>query len=512
MSEDWIGCVVSVDCGDTLGTYQGQVSLVNREDQSITLIKAFRNGMLCEVPTVTLSAIDIQDLKILKTSTEAEELPAIRHKVKNGHVTPPNAADAGEGYLDTTPLKPKASNDPGRRNGRSNGYQGVNGQGVNGFPNGNDQYNYSVSSTREADSFRKRSGSASDTKTNSGRGGRGRSTPKKIEGRRRNTPREECFSAPSQSFLGEFDFEKNLALFDKQAVFEEIESSSYPAEMQIAAQKQPPKYRCDENVLQSGPVELRQIKIKSSASSGMEKDYVTDAGLVVPCIPQDLRNKLFEKAEKAGFKTERLLEVVGRSACEMVLQLLGGAHRLNPRNAHQRPTVVVLCGPHMQGAQGVSCARQLANHNVNVILFVPNFLKMLNWLAEEIALFELTSGKKTSDPSGLPTFPVDIIINCLDNGENKHLRSQPWYTTIVNWTNQSKAPVMAMDPPADGGSDIQNKWSMCLGLPLNLPDNCGQIYLCDLGLPKAIFKQLGITYQSPFGHKFVIPLHVKASS
>ena len=74
--------------------------------------------------------------------------------------------------------------------------------------------------------------------------------------------------------------------------------------------------------------------------------------------------------------------------------------RMAPRNAHQKPSVVVLCGPHMQGAQGVNCARQLAMHGVNVTLFVPNFMKVLDELKSELDLFELTEGKKTAFAKG----------------------------------------------------------------------------------------------------------------
>ena len=51
---------------------------------------------------------------------------------------------------------------------------------------------------------------------------------------------------------------------------------------------------------------------------------VSDSGLVVPSITQDLRSRLIESAEQFGFSTERLVEQFGRSAAEMTMQLLGG--------------------------------------------------------------------------------------------------------------------------------------------------------------------------------------------
>ena len=82
--------------------------------------------------------------------------------------------------------------------------------------------------------------------------------------------REDCFSAPSESFLKEFDFEKNLALFDKKAFFQEMENS-LPEVIRANDRKQPPKYRHDENILESGPVVLCKIKVPCCS----DKEYVT---------------------------------------------------------------------------------------------------------------------------------------------------------------------------------------------------------------------------------------------
>lgn len=103
---------------------------------------------------------------------------------------------------------------------------------------------------------------------------RNSSAAKKIEFRRKvqSQTREDCFSAPSESYLQDFDFEKNLALFDKKAVFEEIESSN-PELTKVVETKKPQKYRFDENVLQSAPVVYQQIKVPKSVPS--KNSFVT---------------------------------------------------------------------------------------------------------------------------------------------------------------------------------------------------------------------------------------------
>ena len=81
--------------------------------------------------------------------------------------------------------------------------------------------------------------------------------------------------------------------------------------------------------------------------------------------------------------------------------------RLNPKNIHQRPTVALLCGPHVKGAQGISCGRHLSNHDVHVILFLPNFVKMLESITNELTLFSKTQSQQVSSVKGkLPSGPA----------------------------------------------------------------------------------------------------------
>lgn len=208
--------------------------------------------------------------------------------------------------------------------------------------------------------------------------------------------------------------------------------------------------------------------------------------------------------------------------------------------------MALLCGPHVQGAQGISCGRHLANHEVEVILFLPNFVKMLDSVTSELTLFNKTGGKQVSSIKGelmfllliftliffsfcilgqvkrylevfkffpsnstdLPDTPVDLIINCLDCHENTFLMDQPWYRAAADWANQNRAPVLSLDPPGSGqGQAVEAKWSLSLCLPLPLAEGAGRVYLCDIGIPRQVFQEVGIKYLSPFGCKFVIPLH-----
>lgn len=76
-------------------------------------------------------------------------------------------------------------------------------------------------------------------------------------------------------------------------------------------------------------------------------------------------------------------------------------YSLNPQNGHQLPSVMVLCGPHLQGAYGVNCARQLSNHNVKVQVFMPGHAQIPAFMEDELKLFDSSDGKRTSSLQGI---------------------------------------------------------------------------------------------------------------
>ena len=85
--------------------------------------------------------------------------------------------------------------------------------------------------------------------------------------------------------------------------------------------------------------------------------------------------------------------------------------RLGPKNAHQRPVTVIFCGEHRQGMAGMSTARQLLCHNVNVIVhFVETARTALDrTIAEELLLLKAFSVKIISSMKGDLLFIVIYV-------------------------------------------------------------------------------------------------------
>ncbi|KAF3854984.1 hypothetical protein F7725_023039 [Dissostichus mawsoni] len=457
MAADWLGSLVSINCGPTLGVYQGEVVSVDQSSQTISLRQPFHNGVKCPVPEVTFSAIDIKELKILDiTIGNARNSSSASTKVSSAPVAVPKGDPRSAANLNSPQHCSKS--------------QGERHVDIPGQPKG----------------FRRRHNSWSSSSK-----GANQATPKKngVKNGQMKPRDDECFGEATDGLDTDFDFEGNLALFDKAAVFSEIDISERrngARSRGTPLDQTPTRYRHDENILEAKPVVYRQITVPQPGA----KEYCTDSGLVVPSISYELHQRLLSIAERHGLSLERRLEMTGVCATQMALTLLGGPNRFTPKNLHQRPTVALLCGPHVQGAQGISCGRHLANHEVEVVMFLPNFVKMLDCVTSEVTLFNKTSGKQVSSiKEHIPDGPALV-------------------RAAADWANQNRAPVLSLDPPGSGqGQAVEAKWSLSLCLPLSLAEGDGRVYLCDIGIPRQVFKEVGIKYICPFGCKFVIPLH-----
>ncbi|XP_014212962.1 enhancer of mRNA-decapping protein 3 isoform X2 [Copidosoma floridanum] len=434
MSDQYLGCTVSVKCIENLGSYQGQIIALN--DQSVTLAKAFCNGVPNTSSQVTLRAKDIFKIDIvsLVDVSQKDDLPQSRVTVKR-----PIAKRAGRSVSECS------------------------------FPISQLQNFQTLSSFKK---LPLETLPYLDTSCTNGKVSTGLS---KTSRKKMSDRDEQAFGTPiDQSLNQDFDFEKNLALFNKEAVWQEINSKK--------------------------PDLVQQSQNRSDPRA---KEYVTDDGLIIPSITLDLQRQLIGAADRLGISWERRVELLGRAGTEIILQLLGGAHRLNPNNAHQWPTVVALCGPHRSGAAGINCARQLSSHGVKTVVYVESSEDV--FLLQELSLYRHTGHRVETEIMNLP--PVaDLIIVALCE-EKSPRRVAP----IAKWVSNNKASVLAIEPPSSGTPGIVSKYCLVSGLPLaHCPEN-GRLYLCNLALPAKLFAEIGITYRSPFGPKFVIPLHLNSS-
>ncbi|CAM2706177.1 unnamed protein product [Rotaria socialis] len=84
--ENFVNWTVSIDCGATIGNYQGQIKSVDAINQTLTLKHAFHNGILIDqdgLNNVTINAKDIIDLNLLSQPGSSFQIPKTINKKSN---------------------------------------------------------------------------------------------------------------------------------------------------------------------------------------------------------------------------------------------------------------------------------------------------------------------------------------------------------------------------------------------------------------------------------------------
>ena len=212
MAEQYLGSCVSIDCGQVLGYFQGQVYKVDTSNQTISLKDVWKNGVKSTIHDITLCAKDIVNLSIIS--------PAKNEKPKKNDFSqrcrtesPRNKNNA---HPRDSPLKFLSYPSPSP---------------------------HSLINPETPSKNRKTKG--------------------------RLGKDDVCFGT-DVNMEKDFDFETNLALFDKKAVMGEIQSGRTQGPVNFGC-KPVLNFRHDENVLESLPPTYRQIHLPCPSS----KEFLT---------------------------------------------------------------------------------------------------------------------------------------------------------------------------------------------------------------------------------------------
>ncbi|XP_021705253.1 enhancer of mRNA-decapping protein 3 [Aedes aegypti] len=518
MSDNWIGKSVSIQCREDIGVFQGVIKQVSPAE--IVITKAVRNGIPLKKTTVevTFTCKDIERLELIASSNvpnlfPVKQQPQVSNQLDQSVVNGFDSLKLG-----------KANGNPGRNKTPPNGKLSAKSPGPNKYGNGQQQRNGfengSAKSTSRPIEINGTGGGPSSQKAGNNSFAPYKNDPQKKKprngngngngGNNRYANKNSAFGTPVDDPMmdEEFDFEKNLALFDKQAIWDEIDAIQQKPDLlrqtNSAANR---KYRHDENVLASEPTQYRQIELETLvvetavAGGGSTQEYVTDEGLVIPSIPRTTRNLIQQLAENHGLAMERQNDLLARGATEIALQLLGGSRRLTPNNQHQWPKIVIVCDEPFNARLseiGIATGRLLACHGLKVVVYVSCATNSTR-TSHELELYAATGNLFTFNVNKLPS--SDLVIAAIKS----HRPAEP----LRKWLSESRAPVLVIDPPAGGLDSISAKCSILPILPLNDlgPESAtGRLYLCSLGIPDKFFTDSGIKYKSPFD-KAVIPIH-----
>lgn len=310
--------------------------------------------------------------------------------------------------------------------------------------------------------------------------------------RRRN---EACFGDAAEPALDDdFDFEGNLALFDKRALWERMRHCKPDLVRQA---DEAPKLRHDENVLAAAPGAPRAIRVPDELRGA--HDYVTDDGGVVPAAAAALRARLWAALERAGLGASART-LLARGAADVCLRLVGGGRRLEPRNAHQAPCAVLLAAAaHPAAAAALCCLRLLRSHGARVALHVCDAPDAPDAHAQlELGALAL-AGARPEPLARLPS--ADLVLLALPEGEAGGAGA------ALEWARAARAGCVAVEPPGAGWA-LRCRASVTALLPAALSAALGRVYLVDVGAPDQLFREQRLQYRSPFGALSVLALHV----
>ena len=238
--------------------------------------------------------------------------------------------------------------------------------------------------------------------------------------------------------------------------------------------------------------------------------FFTDSGIEVPAVTTDQMREVDRIAiEETGPNLFQMMENAGRNLALLTLEILG--------KDWQQAKIVVLAGSGGNGGGGICAARHLANRGPDVTLCLSAPDRLGEVPAFQRKIFQGTPGKEV-DAEGLAHVAADFILDALIGYS---LRSAPRgvVAEFIQWAHRAKAPILSLDVPSGVdsttgdvlGEFIRPRWTMTLALPKTglVPERTGNLFLADIGIPEETYRRMGLTYLSPFGNRFRVPLTLR---
>jgi NAD(P)H-hydrate epimerase len=242
----------------------------------------------------------------------------------------------------------------------------------------------------------------------------------------------------------------------------------------------------------------------------MGLSFITDTGIVVPALTATQMREVDRVAvEETGPNIFQMMENAGRSLALCSIEMLGtGWHDAR---------VVVLAGPGGNGGGGICAARHLANRGARVRLCVADEERLGDVPVFQRRIYCSTSGGEIPFAQ-LDEEPADLVLDAIIGYS---LLGAPHGTALhlIRWANLSDAPVLSLDVPSGvdattgqtPGEFVEAHRTMTLALPKTglIPSRTGELFLADIGIPEAVYRRVGLRYQSPFDSRFRVPLSIR---
>jgi NAD(P)H-hydrate epimerase len=241
----------------------------------------------------------------------------------------------------------------------------------------------------------------------------------------------------------------------------------------------------------------------------MNREFRTDRGVVVPAVTTEQMREVDRIAmEETGPNLYQMMENAGRNLATVALEMLGD------RGIEAR--ILVLAGSGGNGGGGICAARHLANRGVATVLCMAEPQRLSEIAKWQHQVFSGTRGKAVS-VSNLTGQKFDLIVDALIGYSLKGAPSGA-YADLIGWANSTETKILSLDVPsgldsttgAIPGLVIRAEATVTLALPKIglIFGDAGRLLLGDIGIPFETYRRLNLGYFSPFGSRYVVPLHL----
>lgn len=210
----------------------------------------------------------------------------------------------------------------------------------------------------------------------------------------------------------------------------------------------------------------------------------------------------------------QMLENGGHAAAQLACDLLDG-------DIVDRP-IVVLGGRGLPGGAALAAARRLMNWGawVQVVCAYPA-AAYRGVQGQQLAALQAAGAALAWAEDGWELPPCDLLIDAVLGGAPVSAYGPE--RGLIELANSNPAPILSLDAPSgvDGerGRLLTPHVRAAATLALALPKGglrseaaaavCGDLYLADIGVPPALYAQMGIDAPPIFGCNSILPLHVE---
>ena len=211
----------------------------------------------------------------------------------------------------------------------------------------------------------------------------------------------------------------------------------------------------------------------------------------------------------------QMMENAGRALAHLARALL-------EQEIVDRP-VVILAGSGANGGSGMAAARHLLNWGawVQIVCASPPD-DFAGAPAEQLAALQAMGAPLAWAEDGWELPPCDLLIDAIIGCG---LRGDPHGNarSLIELANSNPAPILSLDVPSGveaatgrvSATFVQAAATLALALPKSglcaaaAAAACGDLYAADIGVPAALYEQIGIAVPWLFARDSVVSLHVE---